>query len=233
MYVLRVSNLMKKFKINETQEKTILNNVSLMFPESGLVSIVGKSGSGKSTLLNMISLLDKPTSGRVYFQNDNTETWNKKRVEEYLNKDIGIVFQNHHLLENETGLFNVALPMLISGEDKKVSFQLAKNLLEDMGIMEEIYLKKCRDMSGGEKERIAILRALINNPKIVLADEPTGALDSKNSNLVMDIFKRISQKRLVILVSHNNQLVEKYSDEVILIKDGITINNRGGDINYD
>ena len=220
MYVLRVSNLTKKFKINETQEKTVLNNVSLIFPESGLISIVGKSGSGKSTLLNMISLLDKPTNGRVYFQNENTETWNKKRIEEYLNKDIGIVFQHYHLLENETGLFNVALPKLIAGEDKKISIQLAKNLLEDMGIMEEIYLKKCRDMSGGEKERIAILRALANDPKIVLADEPTGALDSKNSLLVMDVFKRISQKRLVILVSHNNQLVKKYSDQIVFIADG-------------
>ena len=220
MYVLRVSNLTKKFKINETQEKTVLNNVSLIFPESGLISIVGKSGSGKSTLLNMISLLDKPTNGRVYFQNENTETWNKKRIEEYLNKDIGIVFQHYHLLENETGLFNVALPKLIAGEDKKISIQLAKNLLEDMGIMEEIYLKNCRDMSGGEKERIAILRALANDPKIVLADEPTGALDSKNSLLVMDVFKRISQKRLVILVSHNNQLVKKYSDQIVFIADG-------------
>lgn len=220
MYVLRVSNLTKKFKINETQEKTVLNNVSLIFPESGLISIVGKSGSGKSTLLNMISLLDKPTNGRVYFQNENTETWNKKRIEEYLYKDIGIVFQHYHLLENETGLFNVALPKLIAGEDKKISIQLAKNLLEDMGIMEEIYLKKCRDMSGGEKERIAILRALANDPKIVLADEPTGALDSKNSLLVMDVFKRISQKRLVILVSHNNQLVKKYSDQIVFIADG-------------
>ena len=220
MYVLRISGLTKKFKINETQEKTVLDNISLMFPSSGLIAIVGKSGSGKSTLLNMISLLDKPTSGRVYFDNENVETWNQKRIEQYLNKDIGIVFQNYHLLENETGLFNVALPLLISGEDKKVSLQLAKNLLEDLYIDQQIYMKKCKDMSGGEKERIAILRSIINNPKIVLADEPTGALDSHNSTLVMEIFKEISKKRLVIFVTHNIELVKKYADQVISIKDG-------------
>lgn len=222
MYVLRISGLTKKFKINETQEKTVLDNISLMFPSSGLIAIVGKSGSGKSTLLNMISLLDKPTSGRVYFDNENVETWNQKRIEQYLNKDIGIVFQNYHLLENETGLFNVALPLLISGEDKKVSLQLAKNLLEDLYIDQQIYMKKCKDMSGGEKERIAILRSIINNPKIVLADEPTGALDSHNSTLVMEIFKEISKKRLVIFVTHNIELVKKYADQVISIKDGKT-----------
>ncbi len=222
MYVLRISGLTKKFKINETQEKTVLDNISLMFPSSGLIAIVGKSGSGKSTLLNMISLLDKPTSGRVYFNNENVETWNQKRKEQYLNKDIGIVFQNYHLLENETGLFNVALPLLISGEDKKVSLQLAKNLLEDLYIDQQIYMKKCKDMSGGEKERISILRSIINNPKIVLADEPTGALDSHNSTLVMEIFKEISKKRLVIFVTHNIELVKKYADQVISIIDGKT-----------
>ena len=117
-------------------------------------------------------------------------------------------------------MFNVALPLLISGENKAIAFQLAKNLIEDVGINEKIYLKKCRDMSGGEKERIAILRAIINNPKIVLADEPTGALDSKNSVLVMEIFKKISEQRLVIFVTHNNLLVENYADTVISIKDG-------------
>ena len=231
MYVLRISGLTKKFKINETQEKTVLDNISLMFPSSGLIAIVGKSGSGKSTLLNMISLLDKPTSGRVYFDNENVETWNQKRKEQYLNKDIGIVFQNYHLLENETGLFNVALPLLISGEDKKISLQLAKNLLEDLYIDQQIYMKKCKDMSGGEKERIAILRSIINNPKIVLADEPTGALDSHNSTLVMEIFKEISKKRLVIFVTHNIELVKKYADQVISIIDGKTKYIESGVIN--
>ena len=233
MYVLRISGLTKKFKINETQEKTVLDNVSLILPSSGLVAIVGKSGSGKSTLLNMISLLDKPTAGRVYFMNENTATWKKKRIEQYLNKDIGIVFQNYHLLENETGLFNVALPLLISGEDGKIALQLAKNLLEDMGIREELYLRKCRDMSGGEKERIAILRAIINNPKVVLADEPTGALDSNNSILVMDIFKKISQKRLVVFVTHNTELVKKYANQIISIKDGKVESDVGNFMNED
>ena len=220
MYVLRIANLTKKYKVGETGEKTVLDNVSFILASSGLVAVVGKSGSGKSTLLNMISLLDKPTSGRIYFNNENVETWDKKRIEQYRNQDIGIVFQNYHLLENETGLFNVALPLLISGENKKIALQLAKNIIEDLGINEEFYNRKCRDMSGGEKERIAILRAIINKPKIVLADEPTGALDTKNSIMVMEIFKKISKNHLIIFVTHNLSLVEKYANQIISIKDG-------------
>ncbi len=220
MYILRINGLTKKYTVNESKEKTVLDNVSLILPSSGLVALVGKSGSGKSTLLNMISLLDKPTSGRIYFNNENIETLSKKRIEQYRNEDIGIVFQNYHLLENETGLFNVALPLLIKGENKKIALQLAKNIIEDSGMDAGFYNRKCQDMSGGEKERIAIFRAIINNPKIVLADEPTGALDTNNSILIMELFKKISEKHLVIFVTHNLSLVEKYANQIISIKDG-------------
>lgn len=220
MYILRIANISRKYKIEDNKEKVVLNNVSLMFPENGLISIVGKSGSGKSTLINLISLMDEPSNGCIYFLNENIEKWSIKRKEEYRNKDIGIVFQNYHLLENHTALFNIMLPALIAGKSVKDAEIAAKNLLKSIKFKENLYLAKCKDMSGGEKERIAILRALINNPRIILADEPTGALDSHNSIVIMDLLKEISKDRLVILVSHNSQLVSQYSDEIIIIKDG-------------
>ena len=220
MNILRLSCLSKKFKISGGQEKTVLNNVSLIFPSSGLVAVVGKSGSGKSTLLNMISLMDKPSSGSVYYMNQNTGEWKNKRIDRYRNQDIGIVFQHYHLLENETVLFNVMLPALIGGMKKRNAEKLAIELLESIDFKKELYQNKCSDLSGGEKERVAILRSIINNPKILLADEPTGALDSYNSTLVMETFKKISEKRLVIFVTHNNDLVGKYADQIISIKDG-------------
>ncbi len=220
MYILRLANISRKYKIEDNKEKVVLNNISLMFPESGLVSIVGKSGSGKSTLINLISLMDEPSNGCIYYLNENIEKWSNKRKEQYRNKDIGIVFQNYHLLENHTALFNIMLPALIAGKSTKDAEIAAKSLLKSINFKENLYHAKCKDMSGGEKERIAILRALINNPRIILADEPTGALDSHNSIIIMDLLKQISEERLVILVSHNSQLVSQYSDEIITIRDG-------------
>lgn len=220
MYVIRLAHLSKKYRLDENKEKVVLDNVSLMLPSTGLIAIVGKSGSGKSTLLNMIALLDKPTDGRIYYMNENTSGWKKKRINQYHTNDVGIVFQNYHLLENNTVLFNIMLPSLIAGESAKDVETRVDYLLSELGFDNSFKKKKCCDLSGGEKERVAILRSLINNPKIVLADEPTGALDTNNSYLVMDIFKRISEKRLVVFVTHNLSLVDKYANEIIEIKDG-------------
>ena len=220
MSILRLANVTKKYKLENGKERVVLNNVSLSFPSSGLISIVGKSGSGKSTLINMISLLDDSTNGCVFFNGRNINKWNAKEKEKYRNKNIGIVFQHYQLLENETVLFNIMLPALIIGKKAKEAEIAAKNLLKSIDFKENLYKSKCKDLSGGEKERVAILRALINDPQIILADEPTGALDSKNSILVMELLKQISKTKLVIVVSHNEQLVNKYSDHKILIKDG-------------
>ncbi len=220
MYILRISNISKKFKIDDNKERIALDRISLMFPSNGLISIVGKSGSGKSTLLNILSLMDEPTNGVVYYMNNRMDRWNNRQKEKYRNKEIGMIFQHYHLLENETVLFNIMLPALIGGKSVKEAEIAAKNLLKSIDFKEYLYDQKCADLSGGEKERVAILRALINDPKIVFADEPTGALDEKNSYLVMDILKKISKDRLVILVSHNMSLVEQYADEIIHIKDG-------------
>ena len=221
MSLLRISNLTKKYYLPSGKERTVLSNASYTFPNNGLVSIFGKSGSGKSTLLNLIALLDEPTNGVVYFNDENIFRYSIKQKNDYRNKEIGIIFQQPNLLENYSVLFNVTLPALISGKSVKEVEILGKNLLKSINFNENLYLKKCKDLSGGEKERVNILRALINNPKIIICDEPTGSLDYQNSLLIMDILKEISKNRLVILVSHNAYLVNKYSDMVLFIEQGV------------
>lgn len=221
MSFLRISNLTKKYYLPSGKERTVLSNASYTFPNNGLVSIFGKSGSGKSTLLNLIALLDEPTNGVVYFNDENIFRYSIKQKNDYRNKEIGIIFQQPNLLENYSVLFNITLPALISGKSVKEAEILGKNLLKNINFNENLYLKKCKDLSGGEKERVNILRALINNPKILICDEPTGSLDYQNSLLIMDILKEVSRNRLVILVSHNAYLVNKYSDVVLFIEQGV------------
>lgn len=217
---LRLANITKKYQLENGKERVVLNNISLSFPDQGFVSIIGKSGSGKSTLLNMISLLDEPTNGCIYLDNIKINNLKECEKEKYRNKNVGIVFQHYHLLENESVLFNIMLPSLMSGQNMKNAEIAAKNLLKSIDFKQNLYKTKCKDLSGGEKERVAILRAVINNPQIILADEPTGALDTKNSIAVMELLKEISKEKLVIMVSHNEQLVRQYSDQIITIVDG-------------
>ena len=220
MSYIEMKNISKVYKGENDREKYALDHIYLSLPNKGLVSIVGKSGSGKSTIINLLALLDKPTSGNIYINNENIGLWKKKRIEKYHNQDIGIVFQHYHLLEEHTVLFNVMLPSLINGVKEKEAKNTAISLLKSISFPENLYQKPCKNLSGGEKERVALLRALINNPKILLCDEPTGALDSNNSIAVMEILKKISEDRLVIVVSHNLDLVKKYADRIIEIKDG-------------
>ena len=220
MYILRLSNISKKYKLEDSKQRVVLDNISLMFPSCGLVSIVGKSGSGKSTLLNIASCMDDPTNGCLYYMNDNMQKWSEKRKEQYRKNEIGMVFQSYHLLENETCLYNIMLPALIDGKTQKEAEIAAKSLLKSINFPENLYKSLVKNLSGGEKERIAILRSLINDPKIIFADEPTGALDTKNSVAVMELLKTVSRDRLVILVSHNEKLVRKYSNQIIHLVDG-------------
>ena len=226
MAILQINNVSRVYKTESGDEKYALKNFTVVFPSSGLVAITGKSGSGKSTLLNLIALLDSPTKGEVLYNGKNVSSLSELKRNEYRNREIGIIFQHYHLLEEQTALFNVALPMLIKGQNEKSAFHDAKKLLEGINFPKDLFGHKCSDLSGGEKERIAILRSLINNPKIVLADEPTGALDSYNSNKTMELLKKASKKKLVIMVSHNQGLVEKYADQIIKIKDGELISNK-------
>ena len=226
---LLIKNLSKKYEIGKDKHFTALKPTNLSFNSTGLVSIVGKSGSGKSTLINLIARIDTPSSGEIYLNGKEYSKFKKKDEYHFHNKEIGIVFQNYNLLEDQTVLMNVELPLLIGGASKKQSKQKAKEMLEKVGVPSELFNNLASKLSGGEKQRVGIARAMVNSPKILICDEPTGALDTDNSISVMNLIKTISNDVLVLLVSHNLQLVEKYSDRIIEISDGkvikdITIN---------
>lgn len=211
--LIRIEHVSKIYKSDNNKETIALDDVSLSFSSAGLIAIIGKSGSGKSTLINLLASLDHPSKGKLFILNQSN---NKSLVR----KQIGIIFQHYYLLENENVLFNIMLPSLIKGDSKKVAKEKAIKLLESINYPTNLYKSKCADLSGGEKERVALLRALINDPPILLCDEPTGALDSKNATEVMELLKKISANKLVIVVSHNLALTNKYADRIITLKDG-------------
>ncbi|MDD4000866.1 MAG: ABC transporter ATP-binding protein [Bacilli bacterium] len=197
-----------------------LRDVNLRIENGKLTAIIGKSGSGKSTLMNMIGALDKPTSGEVFFNDENITGLSEKQLAEYRNKKTGFVFQAFHLEPSFTVLENVCMPLTISGVDKKEREERAVKLLILLDILEKKN-KKASELSAGQKQRVAIARALINNPEIILADEPTGNLDSENGEEVMKILKNIaSLGKMVVLVTHNLEDAKKYADVIIELKDG-------------
>ncbi|MCD8204633.1 MAG: ATP-binding cassette domain-containing protein [Coprobacillus sp.] len=178
----------------------------------------GESGSGKSTFLNCISLIDKPTSGKVFYNGEDVLSYKEKARRKYLRNDIAFIFQNYHLFENETVLFNVELPLLIKGD--KEHEEKAKAALNGVNIPSDLFSHKVSDLSGGEKQRVAIARALVKDAPLLLCDEPTGAVDQSNAHEIMDILKKESERKLVICVSHNEELIEEYADLVLLIEGG-------------
>ena len=220
MYKIKLQNVSRKYTVGKNKEFYAVRNVSLIFDDTGITTISGKSGSGKSTIINMIGGIDNPTDGQIYIDGvDITKMPKGKWCKFYKNK-IAILFQNYNLLSNETVLFNVAISLMINGMKRTQAENRAKMLLDYVGLKEELFKKKASLLSGGEQQRVALARTLANEPDIILCDEPTGALDSKNSFKVMDILKEYSKNHLIILVSHNPQLVDKYSDRIITIADG-------------
>lgn len=219
MGLYELNNVGRFYQIDKNKKKYVLKGVSLSFPQSGIVTILGKSGSGKSTLLNMIGKIDKPSEGTIYFNNEDIGKYKEKDLVRYRSEQISFIFQHYHLLDNQTALYNVMLPALISGKSQKEARSAAINLMKSFSLDENLFNKKCADLSGGERERIAILRAFINNPKVILADEPTGALDKENAVLVMEALKQRSKDSLIVLVTHNNELARKYSDRIIYMHD--------------
>ena len=224
MKTLILRNISRYYLVNKTKRFYALKDVNLSFPNTGFHAIIGKSGSGKTTLLNLIARLDNPSSGQITLNNKVYSNKHRRDFKFYQN-EIGIIFQQYHLLEDHSLIYNVALPLLIKGYKKKEAYEKAKEYLSYVNLDEELFKKKCSILSGGEKQRAAIARAIINNPSILICDEPTGALDSNNSKAVLDILKKISKDKLVIVISHNLQQVNEYSDRIIELSDGKVIND--------
>ena len=217
--MLKLKNITKIYKMGEYQVNA-LRGVTLAFRESEFVSIIGASGCGKSTMLNIIGGLDRYTTGDLIIGDTSTKDFRSEQWDAYRNATIGFVFQNYNLIPHLTVLENVALALSLSGVTKAERNKRAAEALEKVGLGAELK-KRPSQLSGGQMQRVAIARALVNNPKIVLADEPTGALDSELSIQVMDVLKEVAKDRLVIMVTHNNELADAYSTRIIKLNDGL------------
>ena len=196
-----------------------LKGITLAFRDSEFVSILGPSGCGKTTMLNIIGGLDKYTEGDLIINGRSTKEYKSRDWDAYRNYSVGFVFQNYNLIPHQSVLQNVEIALSLSGVPKKERRRRAKQALAAVGLETQIK-KKPGEMSGGQRQRVAIARAIVNDPDIVLADEPTGALDSETSTQVMDILKDISKDRLVVMVTHNPELAEKYSTRIVRMLDG-------------
>lgn len=216
--MLSLTNITKNYVLGDTTVEA-LRGVTINFRSSEFVSILGPSGCGKTTLLNIIGGLDRYTSGELKIGGRPTESFNDRDWDTYRNHSIGFVFQSYNLIPHQSVLQNVELALTLSGVSKAERRQRAIKALEEVGLGNQIN-KKPSEMSGGQMQRVAIARAIVNDPEIILADEPTGALDTETSVQVMDILKRISNDRLIIMVTHNPELAEKYSTRIIRMLDG-------------
>ena len=216
--MLELKKISKVYKLENFRQKA-LDNISINFRNCEFVSILGPSGSGKTTLLNIIGGLDNYTSGDLIINGISTKKYNDRDWDTYRNHKIGFVFQSYNLITHQTVLSNVELALTLSGVKSKERKKRAKDALKKVGLIEHIN-KKPNQLSGGQMQRVAIARALVNNPDILLADEPTGALDSKTSVQIMNLLKEVAKDRLVIMVTHNSDLAEKYSTRIIDLKDG-------------
>lgn len=199
---------------------TVVNNVSLSINEGEIVSIMGASGAGKSTLLHLLGALDKPDAGNVQISNTDIFKLSAKKQAQFRNKHMGFVFQFHHLLPEFSAIENVAMPLWISGKEKKAALSQAGKMLETVGLLGRLE-NKPSEMSGGEQQRVAIARALINKPSLVMADEPTGNLDSTNAQaihqLFIDLRKQLGQT--FVMITHNEELASM-TDRTLVMKDG-------------
>ena len=216
--MLKLVNIKKDYLSGENKVEA-LKGIDLTFRKSEFVSILGPSGCGKTTLLNIIGGLDQYTDGDLIINNVSTKQYNDRDWDTYRNHSIGFVFQSYNLIPHQTVLGNVEIALTLSGVSKHERRQRAIQALKEVGLEDQIY-KKPNAMSGGQMQRVAIARALVNNPDIILADEPTGALDTETSVQVMEILKEVSKNRLVIMVTHNPDLAEQYSTRIIRMLDG-------------
>jgi len=221
--MLELKNIVKDYPAGEDIVQA-LKGIDLKFRDNEFVSILGPSGCGKTTLLNIIGGLDQYTSGDLVINGKSTKEFNGKNWDTYRNHSVGFVFQSYNLIPHQTVLQNVELALTVSGVSKSERKARAIKALEDVGLGNQLN-KRPSQMSGGQMQRVAIARALVNNPEIILADEPTGALDTETSVQVMEILKEISKDRLIVMVTHNPELAEQYSSRIIRMLDGNIISD--------
>lgn len=221
LVVLRGESISKSYKSEQAEARLeVLKNVSLEIKKGSITSIVGSSGSGKSTLLHILGGLDKPDSGSVYWGNQKISAMNSDQLAEFRNKNIGFVFQFHHLLPEFTALENVSMPALIAGESLDKASKRALTLLDRFGVAERKNHRPTQ-LSGGEQQRVSMARALMNKPSIILADEPTGNLDDTNTATILDMLYELRDKDgvTILLITHEKTIAER-SDIILEIKNG-------------
>lgn len=226
--VIHLDNIIKRFYIGKPNELEILHGISLDVTKGEFVSIVGASGSGKTTLMNVIGLLDRATEGEYTIDGVNVAQADDKKLSKIRNQKIGFVFQTYNLVAKTDALKNVELPMLYAGVSRKERTERALEMLEIVGMSDRTkHLPE--ELSGGQKQRVAIARAMINNPSIILADEPTGALDSATGRNVMDLFHKLhrEQGKTIVLITHSPELAEE-TQRIITLKDGNIVSERQG-----
>ena len=219
--LIRMRGIVKRFYIGQPNELEILHGIDLDVKEGEFVSIVGASGSGKSTLMNMIGVLDRPTEGTYWRDGTDVQDAQDDELSQIRNRKIGFVFQNFNLISRTNARKNVELPMMYAGIPQKKRTQRAEELLDLVGMADRMDHQP-NELSGGQKQRVAIARAMANDPAIILADEPTGALDSKTGRMVMDLFHRLNreQGKTIVLITHNQELAAETS-RVLTMRDGI------------
>jgi len=224
--MIHLENIVKRFYENKDNELEILHGINLDIYEGEFVAIVGESGSGKTTLMNIIGVLDRPTEGEYYLDGISIAEAKDKELSHIRNQKIGFVFQTYNLISRTSALKNVELPLLYAGYSKKERREKAKKYLEMVGMSDRMSHKP-DELSGGQKQRVAIARALANDPAIILADEPTGALDSVTGRTIMDIFHKLNreQGKTVVLITHSKELAEE-TDRIVTIQDGYIVSER-------
>ncbi len=227
--MIDLKGIVKRFYVGMPNELEILHGIDLEVKRGEFVSIVGSSGSGKTTMMNIIGILDRPTEGEYQLDGVDVAKAKDKELSLIRNQKIGFVFQTYNLIGRTSALKNVELPMLYAGIGRRERKERAKELLQMVG-MEERLSHNPDELSGGQKQRVAIARAMANDPAIILADEPTGALDSKTGRMIMDIFHKLNQeqKKTIVLITHSQELAQE-TGRIVTLKDGEIIGERRGE----
>ena len=227
--VIRMENIVKTYYLGKPNELEILHGINLTVNKGEFVSIVGESGSGKSTLMNIIGVLDRQTQGDYYLEGQDVNGMSDEVRSAIRNRRIGFVFQNFNLLPRANALKNVMVPLLYGEEHSKNGKEHAMEMLKMVG-MEDRADHRPNELSGGQKQRVAIARAMINDPAIILADEPTGALDSKTGHMVMDLFHKLheEQGKTIVLITHSQEL-EQETERIVTLLDGQIVADNGGE----